>query len=130
MVYRVYVEKKNGFDVEAQGVFRKLKNQLLIEGLTSVRLLNRYDVENIDAALFEQCKAGVFAEPQSDDVYDHLPQTADTVLAVCEYDVGDARTGTAATVRYARRLQKRILYIHPVTLETAEETVQQIEFSM
>ena len=55
---------------------------------------------------------------------------ADTVLAVCEYDVGDTRTGTAATVRYARRLQKRILYIHPVTLETAEETVQQIEFSM
>ncbi len=53
---------------------------------------------------------------------------ADTVLAVCEIDVADSRTGTAATVRYARRLQKRILYIHPVTLETAEETVQQIEF--
>ncbi len=55
---------------------------------------------------------------------------ADTVLAVCEIDVADSRTGTAATVRYARRLQKRILYIHPVTLETAEETVQQIEFPM
>ena len=97
MVYRVYVEKKNGFDVEAQGVFRKLKNQLLIEGLTSVRLLNRYDVENIDAALFEQCKAGVFAEPQSDDVYDHLPQTADTVLAV-EYLPGqfDQRADSCA----------------------------------
>ena len=37
---------------------------------------------------------------------------ADTVLAVCEIDVADSRTGTAATVRYARRLQKRILYIH------------------
>lgn len=55
---------------------------------------------------------------------------ADTVLAVCGIDVADSRTGTAATVRYARRLQKRILYIHPVTLETAEETVQQIEFLM
>ena len=55
---------------------------------------------------------------------------ADTVLAVCEIDLPDSRTGTAATVRYARRLQKRILYIHPVTLETAEETVQQIEFMM
>ena len=55
---------------------------------------------------------------------------ADTVLAVCEIDVADSRTGTAATVRYARRLQKRILYIHPVTLETAEETVQQIDFMM
>ena len=97
MVYRVYVEKKSGFDVEAQGVFSKLKNQLLIEGLTSVRLLNRYDVENIDAALFEQCKAGVFAEPQSDDLYDHLPQTADTVLAV-EYLPGqfDQRADSCA----------------------------------
>lgn len=55
---------------------------------------------------------------------------ADTVLAVCEIDVADSRTGTAATVRYARRQQKRILYIHPVTLAVAEETVQQIEFPM
>lgn len=55
---------------------------------------------------------------------------ADTVLAVCEIDIADSRTGTATTVRYARRLQKRILYIHPVTLAVAEETVQQIEFPM
>lgn len=55
---------------------------------------------------------------------------ADTVLAVCEIDLADSRTGTAATVRYARRLQKRILYIDPITLAVAEETVQQIEFMM
>ncbi len=55
---------------------------------------------------------------------------ADTVLAVCEIDMADSRTGTAATVRYARRLQKRILYIDPVTLAVTEETVQQIEFMM
>ncbi len=55
---------------------------------------------------------------------------ADTVLAVCEIDVTDSRTGTATTVRYARRLQKRILYIDPVTLAVTEETVQQIEFMM
>ena len=55
---------------------------------------------------------------------------ADTVLAVCEIDVADSRTGTAATVRYARRQQKRIFYIHPVTLAVTEETVQQIEFPM
>lgn len=55
---------------------------------------------------------------------------ADTVLAVCEIDVADSRTGTAATVRYARRRQKRILYIDPVTLAVTEETVQQMEFMM
>lgn len=55
---------------------------------------------------------------------------ADTVLAVCELDTGDSRTGTAATVRYARRLQRRILFIHPHTLAVAEETVQQIQFPL
>lgn len=55
---------------------------------------------------------------------------ADTVVAVCEVDVADSRTGTAATVRYARRLQKRIFYIHPQTLAVTEETVQQMEFPL
>ena len=55
---------------------------------------------------------------------------ADTVLSVCEIDVSDSRTGTAATVRYARRLHKRILYIDPGSLAVTEETVQQIEFMM
>lgn len=55
---------------------------------------------------------------------------ADTVLAVCPLDVADSRTGTAATVRYARQKQRRILYIHPQTLAVTEETVQQIQFPM
>ena len=55
---------------------------------------------------------------------------ADTVVAVCELDVADSRTGTASTVRYARRLQKRIFYLHPQTLAVTEETVQQIEFPL
>lgn len=55
---------------------------------------------------------------------------ADTVVAVCEVDVADSRTGTAATVRYARRLHKRIFYIHPQTLAVTEETVQQMEFPL
>lgn len=53
---------------------------------------------------------------------------SDTVLAVCEIDVADSRTGTASTVRYARRQQRRIVYIHPRTLAVTEETVQQIQF--
>ena len=55
---------------------------------------------------------------------------ADTVLAVCEYDIGDTRTGTAATVRYARQKQRRILYIHPQTLTVTEETVEQIQLPL
>lgn len=59
-----------------------------------------------------------------------MVEQADTVLAVCEIDIADSRTGTASTVRYARKLHKRIWYIHPVTLELTEETVQQIAFSL
>ena len=55
---------------------------------------------------------------------------ADTVLAVYALEDSDRRSGTAATVRYARKKQRRILYIHPHTLAVVEETVQQIQFTL
>ncbi len=55
---------------------------------------------------------------------------ADTVLAVYTAADTERRSGTAATVRYARRKLKRLIYIHPTTLATAEETVQQLQFSL
>ena len=50
-VYRVYVEKKPPYDVEAQGLLSELSSLLGVSGLTGLRLLNRYDVEGIDEAL-------------------------------------------------------------------------------
>ena len=55
MVYRIYVEKKPGFDGEAQSLRNELVSLLGIKELSGLRLLNRYDVEGIDEALFEQC---------------------------------------------------------------------------
>ena len=63
MVYRIYVEKKPGFDVEANGLKNELISLLGIKDLTGLRLLNRYDVEGIDEALFNQCVSTVFSEP-------------------------------------------------------------------
>ena len=60
MVYRIYVEKKPGFDVEANGLKNELTSLLGIKDLTGLRLLNRYDVEGIDEALFNQCVSTVF----------------------------------------------------------------------
>ena len=51
MVSRIYVEKKPGFDVEAQQLKSELTGTLGIEGLTGLRLINRYDVEGIDEGL-------------------------------------------------------------------------------
>ena len=51
MVSRVYVEKKPGFDVEAQQLLAELRDTLGIEALTGLRVINRYDVEGIDGAV-------------------------------------------------------------------------------
>ena len=74
-VFRCYVEKKPGFDVEAQKVFHELRDQLGIQGLTGLRLLNRYDAEGLDYPVYLSAKNTVFAEPQVDEIYDEaLPK--------------------------------------------------------
>ncbi len=82
MVYRIYSEKKAGLDNEARGLFSEATGLLGIEGLKKVRILNRYDVENIESELFERSKRTVFSEPQLDDIYDTLPETDGYVFAV------------------------------------------------
>ena len=66
MVFRVYVEKKQGFDVEARQLENELKTILGITGLTGLRIVNRYDVEDISQNLFDQAITTVFSEPQVD----------------------------------------------------------------
>ena len=68
MVYRVFVEKKEGLRAEAAALLSDAKTQLGISRLEDVRIINRYDVENIDEELFEECVWKVFAEPQLDNV--------------------------------------------------------------
>ena len=48
MVYRIYTEKKKGLDNEARALLFEIQNVLDIKSVTSLRLLNRYDVQNID----------------------------------------------------------------------------------
>ena len=84
-VYRCYSKKKEGFDVEAQGLCRQLREQLGIQGLHSVTILNRYDVEQIDPAVYQRAKGIVFSEPQVDVVYDEdfpMPRIAGAFFAV------------------------------------------------
>lgn len=73
MVSRVFVEKKPGFDVEACQLAHELQEILGITHLDKLRLFNRYDIEDIDEALFKQCIPTVFSEPQSDNVTFELP---------------------------------------------------------
>ena len=77
MVYRVYVEKKPGLDNEARALRYDARHLLGIKNLESVRLLNRYDAENMSEELFDYAIKTVFAEPQLDN-------------ATAECDLGDA----------------------------------------
>ena len=97
MVYRIYVEKKKQFADEAAALLSDIRTLLMIDSVTDLRLFNRYDVENIDEALFRACEKTVFSEPQLDNTYAHLPQTDGTVFAV-EYLPGqfDQRADSCA----------------------------------
>jgi len=84
-VFRCYSQKKTGFDVEAQGLCAQLREQLGVTALKSVVILNRYDADQIDPAIYEQAKGIVFSEPQVDVVYDEsypAPAYTHSVLAV------------------------------------------------
>ena len=97
MVYRVYVEKKKELANEARNLFNEIKNLLFIDGLKDLRIMNRYDVENIEKSLFDYAVSTVFSEPQLDVVTYTLPDDDATVFAV-EYLPGqfDQRADSAA----------------------------------
>ena len=97
MVYRIFVEKKEELAHEAKSLLGDLKKLLLIKGLENVRILNRYDVENIEEDLFEYCKQTVFSEPQLDIVTDTLDDKGSVCFAV-EFLPGqfDQRADSAA----------------------------------
>ena len=97
MVYRVYVEKKPDLAHEAHALLADLRTVLQISTLVGLRILNRYDVEHIDADLFAQAKSTVFSEPQTDIVSDSFDPTGARVFAV-EYLPGqfDQRADSAA----------------------------------
>ena len=66
MVHRIYVEKRPGLSPEAGSLLADLRDFLGIRSLAGVRVLNRYDVENIDPQVYERAKTVVFSEPQAD----------------------------------------------------------------
>ncbi len=98
MVFRVYSEKKTEFAHEAGKLFDDAKNLLGIKDILKVRIINRYDVENINSDLFEYSKKTVFSEPATDSVSEDFECNAsDSVFAV-EYLPGqfDMRADSAA----------------------------------
>ena len=84
-VFRCFVEKKPGFDGAARALCRELTEAVGVQGLTGLRVLNRYDVEGVTSQVYAAARTSVFSEPQVDAVYDEVcpvPDGPHTVLAV------------------------------------------------
>ena len=97
MVRRIYVEKKAPFAVKAKELKNEMSEYLGIEA-EEVRVLIRYDVENVSDATFAQAKQTVFSEPPVDNIYDEeFPHKADDFCFTVEYLPGqfDQRADSA-----------------------------------
>ena len=97
MVYRIYVEKKPGFDHEAKSILTEINDLLEIKSVTDIRVVNRYDVEDIEKELFDYSVRTVFSEPQMDNAYEVANFDGAKVFAV-EFLPGqfDQRADSAA----------------------------------
>ena len=131
-VYRVYVEKKPGFDQEARHVLEELQGLLGLRGLTGLRLFNRYDVEGIGKELFDQCIDTVFSEPQVDTAYETLPELSGPVLAT-EYLPGqyDQRADSCAQciqfVSQGERPAVRTARLYALEGEISQQELEKVE---
>ncbi len=98
MVSRVYVEKKPGFDVEAQQLKHELRHTLGVKALKGLRVVNRYDVEGISKSLFQKCIPTVFSEPQSDVATTRKPAAGKATVFAVEFLPGqfDQRADSAS----------------------------------
>ncbi len=85
-VRRVYVEKKEGFGVQAKDLKQEIGSYLGIRDVKNVRVLIRYDVENISDATFEKACNGVFSEPPVDMLYhEEFPVTENSRIFSVEF---------------------------------------------
>jgi phosphoribosylformylglycinamidine synthase len=98
-IRRIFAEKKKGYDIEAQGLYRDLKINLGIRGLSGVRIINRYDITDITDSEYESAKNIIFSEPPVDYLYEENVafDTDETAFAV-EYLPGqyDQRADSAS----------------------------------
>ena len=98
-VRRVFVEKKPGFDVEAQKLLRDLIDNLGVKELEKVRLLNRYDIEGADEEDYLKAAGTIFSEPTVDYLYEeNFVYEKDSKAFAIEYLPGqyDQRADSAA----------------------------------
>ncbi|HIV11482.1 MAG TPA: phosphoribosylformylglycinamidine synthase, partial [Candidatus Faeciplasma avium] len=132
MVYRVYVEKRKELSHEAKALLSDARAFLGIEALRDVRIINRYDAENISPELFDYAIKTVFSEPQLDIASDEVELDGARVFAV-EYLPGqfDQRADSAAQciqiISQGERPLIRTAKLYALYGELSDEELAQIK---
>ena len=132
MVYRVFVEKKPELAHEARNLKEDINSLLRIESLEKLRIVNRYDVENISPELFDYAVKTVLSEPQLDMVSYELDTEGAQVFAV-EYLPGqfDQRADSAAQciqiISQAQRPEVRSAKVYLLYGQLTEEQLREIK---
>ena len=97
-MFRIYVERKPGFQSEAQSILSEINGFLGISSVKGVRYFNRYDIENVSEDVFKAAAQRIFSEPQSDSVsFEEVKTADDETVIVWEYLPGqyDQRADSA-----------------------------------
>lgn len=96
-VRRIFVEKKEGFNVEAKGMLADLKENLSLTGLRDVRIINRYDVSGVTDEEYKKARGLIFSEPPVDNEYDEHIEIGEGKVFAVEYLPGqfDQRAASA-----------------------------------
>ena len=96
-VRRVYVEKKKDFAVKAKELIHEMQGYLGIDGVTGVRVLIRYDIENVSEETYQNALLTVFSEPPVDDIYEETFEYGNARVFSVEYLPGqfDQRADSA-----------------------------------
>ena len=96
-VRRIYVEKKPDFAVKAKELKEEVKNYLGIGTITNVRVLIRYDIENVSEETYKKALMTVFSEPPVDDIYEEEFEYGNANVFSVEYLPGqfDQRADSA-----------------------------------
>ena len=84
-VRRIYVEKKKAYAVRAVELFENIKTYLGISDIAGVRVLVRYDIENLDDKTFSEARGTIFSEPPLDELYEEpFPKEAGATVFSAE----------------------------------------------
>ena len=129
-VKRVYVEKKSGFDVQAKELKTEIRSYLGIKDVDSVRVLIRYDVENVSDETFEKACNGIFSEPPVDTLYkEEFPAEEGSRIFSVEFLPGQFDQRADSAVQCVQFLDENAApIIRSATTYVIEGTVTDAEF--